>query len=634
MSEILRAVGERQALSPLTAVDFLQKLRPGGPWLLTAIIPDGATETITAHNADEVAGFVQANNGERNLYYAVNPLRRAMQKKAAKADVAAIEFMLADLDPNKDEPPPAAKQRYLDQLNACEPKPTFVVDSGNGIQCLWRLDQPIPLSPKDQATIADVEARTKAVMEALGSPAGTQNIDRILRLPGTINLPNKKKREEGRCECATALLSSTGAVAPLDAFPLPNIRGTRKEGAKTELPQELRLMLHAQGDRPAGYPSRSELFWAFINAALRKSLDENAFVDACLDSAYDGCSIYEHVCDNGGEDYVKKQIARVPEGKKPQTIQLDTLLNSAAELQHLEFEPLRWIVPDIIPEGTTVLGGRPKIGKSWAALDVAVALASGGECFGKQCEQGDVLALFLEDSNRRLQRRMTKMLGVHKTQWPSRLTYATQWPRGNEAIAFMRQWIAKVATPRLIIVDVLQRIRPRTNAKSQETQYASDYEMMAALQALSTEVTGLAILVLHHQRKMDADDLFDTLSGTLGLGGGMDTGLILGTENGQKFLYGRGRDIEEFTINIKQNEVMRWQVLGPKRADNVASPERAQILTVLEQANSPMTVNEIAQAVGGTTAQQKKNVSHLLGKLLKEGVVTQTKWGKYEATPW
>ena len=54
-------------------------------------------------------------------------------------------------------------------------------------------------------------------------------------------------------------------------------------------------MLYAQGDAPADYPSRSELFWAFINAALRKSIDENLIVKVCLDEIYAGCSIYEHV---------------------------------------------------------------------------------------------------------------------------------------------------------------------------------------------------------------------------------------------------------------------------------------------------------------------------------------------------
>jgi hypothetical protein len=96
---------------------FLQKLRPGGPWVLTAIVPDGATETITARTTEDVAAFIRKHDGKKNLYYSVNPTRTALNKKAAKIDIAAIEFALADLDPNEDEneSSDAAKDRSLRQ---------------------------------------------------------------------------------------------------------------------------------------------------------------------------------------------------------------------------------------------------------------------------------------------------------------------------------------------------------------------------------------------------------------------------------------------------------------------------------------------------------------------------------------
>ena len=182
------------------AVDFLQKLRPRGPWVLTAIKPDGPTKTVTARTADEVRSFVRAHNGKRNLYYSVNPTRGATAKKAAKTDIAAIEYALADLDPAEGESSTEARARYLTQLKNFQPQPTAIINSGNGIQALWRLKEPIVLapprpnakgkadfSPEDGAIIADVEARIADVMVRLGAKPGTQNIDRILRLPGTIN---------------------------------------------------------------------------------------------------------------------------------------------------------------------------------------------------------------------------------------------------------------------------------------------------------------------------------------------------------------------------------------------------------------------------------------------------------------
>src|SRR6516225_11047916 len=209
------------------ASEFLEKLRPGGPWVLTAIVPDGRTTTITARTTDQIEAFVRAHDGKPNLYYSVNPTRTAMSKKAAKTDIAAIEYIPVDLDPADGETPEAAKAHYLEQLNGTfVPKPTAAVDSGNGIQGLYRLQERIVLgapvngkfSPEDQAKIDDVEARAATMMLRLGAKPGTQNIDRILRLPGTTNLPNEKKRKEGRTKCPTKLLWFNDTSYPLDAF--------------------------------------------------------------------------------------------------------------------------------------------------------------------------------------------------------------------------------------------------------------------------------------------------------------------------------------------------------------------------------------------------------------------------------
>jgi hypothetical protein len=71
------------------------------------------------------------------------------------------------------------------------------------------------------AVIEDVEARIKTLILSLGGGAGTQNIDRILRLPGTTNLPNAKKLRDGRVACQTRLLTYNDVSYPLQSFPVP-----------------------------------------------------------------------------------------------------------------------------------------------------------------------------------------------------------------------------------------------------------------------------------------------------------------------------------------------------------------------------------------------------------------------------
>jgi len=175
------------------------------------------------------ATFVDKWNGKRNLYYSVNPTRTELDKKAAKTDIEAIEYALADLDPNEGETSEAAKARYLKALERFNPKPTALIDSGNALQGLWRMRERIALGElesgkfgrADQDTIADVEVRIAAIMLRLGAKPGTQNIDRILRLPSTTNLPNAKKRKAGRTECQTKLLwMKTQPVAAPSEIPI------------------------------------------------------------------------------------------------------------------------------------------------------------------------------------------------------------------------------------------------------------------------------------------------------------------------------------------------------------------------------------------------------------------------------
>ena len=90
-----------------------------------------------------------------------NPVR-VKDKKASKTEVSAIEFLPGDLDPNEGETPEDAKTRFLAALKSLEPAPMFVVDSGNGVQVLWRLDQPIPLP--DPVMVTDADGKTKPAL--------------------------------------------------------------------------------------------------------------------------------------------------------------------------------------------------------------------------------------------------------------------------------------------------------------------------------------------------------------------------------------------------------------------------------------------------------------------------------------
>jgi putative DNA primase/helicase len=300
-------------------VSFLGLLRPGGPWALTAIIPDGTTVTETFVDESGCEAFIQQHKSSRNIYYTLNAVKSSVSKKPTKQQIAQIEYLHVDADPEAGETPEQFKARFLPTARKFHAKPTFIVDSGNGIQLLWRLQKPIPITGPE--VIADIESRNLALAVALGAPRGTQNIDRLLRLPETINHPNSAKRKKGRVECATALVEGSASGGhPIDAFP-PDIEPKKPQGTsrseKKEFPPQLASLLHVEGHGP--YASRSELMFAFLNLALRGGIGEDTIIGACLDAAFAGRGVFEHVRENGGEPYVKRQIEHALNNMSPAT---------------------------------------------------------------------------------------------------------------------------------------------------------------------------------------------------------------------------------------------------------------------------------------------------------------------------
>jgi AAA domain len=216
---------------------------------------------------------------------------------------------------------------------------------------------------------------------------------------------------------------------------------------------------------------------------------------------------------------------------------------TAASPQHKTFAPITYVVAGLIPDGLSMLVGRPKIGKSWLTLDVALTVAStDGTCLGGlKVEHGNVLYCACEDSDRRLQARITKLIGANKAAWPSDLQLTTSWERLDKGgVRDIAEWIKSVRRPRLAILDTLASVKPQRTTHG----YHEDYAALAELHRLANNV-GIAVLILHHQRKIDAEDPLDTISGTLGLAGCVDTPIILAGTSQGKTLYVRGRDIEE-----------------------------------------------------------------------------------------
>jgi hypothetical protein len=295
---------------------------------------------------------------------------------------------------------------------------------------------------------------------------------------------------------------------------------------------------------------------------------------------------------------------------------------NAAALRSAVFKPVSWVVQDFIPDGLTMLAGKPKLGKSWLVLDVAVAVANGGYTLDRKCGQGDVLYAALEDNQRRLKSRMERVCQFG--EWPSRLTFWTEMQRLEDGgLAQLEEWISSVERPRLIVIDVFTKVK-RQKA-NQEGLYDADYLAASPLKSLADRV-GVAIVVVHHLRKMASDDdPFDAVSGSTGLTGAMDTILILKRGSEGVTLYGRGRDVEEIESAVQFNkDSCRWSVLGDAREVHI-SKERRAIIEALRTEAEPLAPNVISVVTGHPAGATRR----LLMSMARDGEVIKVGRGKY-----
>ncbi len=297
---------------------------------------------------------------------------------------------------------------------------------------------------------------------------------------------------------------------------------------------------------------------------------------------------------------------------------------TSKEIIEADYPPLTWAVPGYVPEGFSVLAGRQKLGKSRMALDMSVAVATGGPALGKiDCDHGDVLYLDLENGQRRVQRRLNAMFSDElRRPCLERLEWAFEAPSiGPDLFKMLDDWRSKVQNPRLVVIDVLQRVKPSGGSNSQ-TSYERDYSLFAPLQTYATQ-TKIAILALHHTRKGGADDPLEALSGSNGLSAVADTTLLLNRDAQGTTLYVRGRDVEEKDTALI-NVGGQWHLQGDASVVR-QSAQRAQIIAALRESDGPMSPRYVADVTGG----KSQSVRQTMLRMATAGEIERVGRGQY-----
>ncbi len=361
------------------------------------------------------------------------------------------------------------------------------------------------------------------------------------------------------------------------------------------------------------------------SADLSDTFDVVPFPDG-----YEKNDDWNDLCAKHGPEIVKQMFRdqwqnRRKKEKPSEKPKITISTMTALELRRSAIKPPTWIVPNILPQGLAVLAGRPKGGKSWLALKLALSVASGTEFLGNDCKPGKVLYAALEDTPYRLKSRIGKLWDDDRTV-PADLHATTDIPRLDATgLPVLEAWVQE-HRPRLIILDTWAKCK--ASGDSKKNAYEQDVEIASRIKKLADE-NECCILLLHHENKANANDQnwLNSLSGSLGLPATVDTILSLKREMGadEAVLKRAGRDLTDDSDLALEWTEEGWRYQGLAK-ETKCGKERLLILHSLRDAGEPVSVTYISADIGKTANATRS----LLFKMVKGGLVAKTSKGTYQ----
>ena len=260
---------------------------------------------------------------------------------------------------------------------------------------------------------------------------------------------------------------------------------------------------------------------------------------------------------------------------------------TAEQLQSAPYAPVPFLVEELLPEGLHILAGAPKIGKSWLALWLCLCIAQGQPLWNFAVTQGEVLYLSLEDSYRRIQSRLFDLT----EDAPPTLHFAILADTLKHGLEQqIEQFLTEHPATKLVVIDTLQRVR---STGSDSNLYANDYQDVGLLKQLADR-HHIAILLIHHLRKLHDDDPMNMISGSTGLSGAADSAFVL-QKNARSVnaasLHCTGRDIPDRTLKLELGEEDHvWKLLADSKtcsgASRISTLQLVHLFSALLRADS------------------------------------------------
>ncbi len=310
-------------------------------------------------------------------------------------------------------------------------------------------------------------------------------------------------------------------------------------------------------------------------------------------------------------------------------------LMSGKELLAMDIAPINWLIKDLLPEGLAILAGRPKTGKSWLALNLALSIVKGQKALSSfDVMQAGVFYIPYEDGPRRLQDRINKMDkslssnmdSISQLFFPENLEFP---PLENGGFKLLKEYLEKYEDIKLVIIDTLARAMQSSKNSFGKNEYQAANDLIGNLQRIAIDYN-ITILIVHHTTKKEPENPLDAVMGTTGIVAPVDTVMVLRkppkTDN--LILHLISRDIISKDLTIKMNQdTFNFEIIEAEDEQNAITMERREILRLFENEHTKvLRTSEIAKLLG----KGRPNISKMLGKMKKDGLLIEASYGCYK----
>ena len=284
-------------------------------------------------------------------------------------------------------------------------------------------------------------------------------------------------------------------------------------------------------------------------------------------------------------------------------------LIDAEALYYKPLEHPKMLIDGVLSDGLAIMAGDSKIGKSWMVLWMCLQISKGEPVWGRPTRKTDVVYLALEDREWRVQQRMQDLTDTP----PENLHFGFSCGQlGAELESQIEDVLKDYPSTGLLFIDTLQMVRDNVSAKV--NAYAQDYKDLSSLKKIADN-HGICIFVVHHTRKeRDGGNIFNDMTGSTGIMGVADTGMILRKDDrfgDNATLCITGRDVEEKKLKMQMRGV-KWEITEELSADDLRKERIPDFVFkvvdfLFEHRQFEGTVTELLAAVGNT--ELKPNVA-------------------------